>query len=57
MQLIRGTTEFELMQPAAVSIGKFDGIHRGHKQLLDRVIRKKEEGMQAVILTFDTRNE
>ena len=41
------------MQPAAVSIGKFDGIHRGHKQLLDRVIRKKEEGMQAVIFTFD----
>lgn len=41
------------MQPSAVSVGKFDGIHRGHKQLLDRIIRKKEEGMQAVVFTFD----
>lgn len=53
MQLIQGTTEFKLTQPSAVSIGKFDGIHRGHKQLLDSIIRKKEEGMQAVVFTFD----
>ncbi|MGN1172052.1 MAG: bifunctional riboflavin kinase/FAD synthetase [Lachnospiraceae bacterium] len=53
MQLIQGTTEFELAQPSAVSIGKFDGIHRGHKQLLDRIIRRKADGMQAVVFTFD----
>lgn len=53
MQLIQGTTVFKLTQPSAVAVGKFDGIHRGHKQLLDRIIRKKEDGMQAVVFTFD----
>lgn len=37
---------------SAVAIGKFDGIHIGHRALLDRILDKKKEGTQAVIFTF-----
>lgn len=37
---------------SAVAIGKFDGIHIGHQALLQCIINKKEQGMQAVVFTF-----
>lgn len=37
----------------AVTLGKFDGIHRGHKKLICRVLEKKAEGCEAVIFAFD----
>lgn len=53
MQIIEGTTQFELDKKSAVAIGKFDGIHRGHRKLLESVLSAKENGAQAVIFTFD----
>ncbi len=39
---------------SAVTIGKFDGIHLGHQQLLREVLESSEEhGLAAVCLTFD----
>ena len=35
----------------AVTLGKFDGIHRGHKMLLDRIIAEKD--LTSVMFTFD----
>ena len=46
----------EVLRPdegCAVAIGKFDGMHLGHRALLDEVIRKKEEGLTAAVVTFD----
>lgn len=38
----------------ALAIGKFDGVHVGHKRLLGQLIRMKEtEGLVPTILTFD----
>lgn len=38
----------------AVAIGKFDGIHLGHQQLLHELIEASEEaGLAACVLTFD----
>jgi len=37
---------------SAVAIGKFDGIHVGHQALLECIINKKSENMQAVVFTF-----
>ena len=34
---------------AAVTVGKFDGIHRGHRLLLDRILELKDEGYTAVV--------
>lgn len=53
MQIISGTTDFELSGRGAVVIGKFDGLHRGHKLLLEQVLEEKENGLLAVVFTFD----
>ncbi len=40
--------------PTALAIGNFDGVHRGHRHLLDRVIAAARSfGGDAVALTFD----
>jgi len=53
MQIIERETAFELDQPSAVAIGKFDGIHRGHQRLLQHILDRKGAGLQAVVFTFD----
>lgn len=40
--------------PCAVTIGNFDGVHVGHREILARAIaRARENGWQAAALTFD----
>lgn len=53
MQFIAGTTEFRLGAGCAAAIGKFDGIHRGHRVLLDEILACKKEGLIAAVFTFD----
>src|SRR5258706_15134699 len=38
----------------ALTIGNFDGVHRGHRALIDRVCAKARElGIEACVLTFE----
>jgi riboflavin kinase/FMN adenylyltransferase len=38
----------------AVAVGNFDGVHRGHAKLIERLLaRAREVGGPAVVLTFD----
>lgn len=53
MQIISDTTEFECKGSTAVAIGKFDGVHRGHRKLLDQILKAKEDGLMAAVFTFD----
>ncbi len=53
MNYVTGKTEFYLDRPSAVSLGKFDGLHRGHQKLIGHVLAQKKEGLQAVIFTFE----
>ena len=53
MKYIKNTTEFFIDEPTVISLGKFDGIHRGHELLLEQLMKKKREGYKAVIFTFD----
>ncbi len=40
--------------PCALTIGNFDGVHRGHRALLDRVVAKaRETRVTSCVLTFE----
>lgn len=53
MEIIANTTDFYLEKETAAAIGKFDGIHIGHKRLLREIISRKEKGLAACVFTFD----
>ena len=53
MEIIHGTTDFQLNTDTAVAMGKFDGIHIGHRKLLESILDKKKSGLKACIFTFD----
>ena len=40
--------------PSAVTIGKFDGVHRGHRAVIDRIREiASDDDLRAVVVTFD----
>ena len=53
MEIISGKTQFQIPVKTAVAIGKFDGVHLGHRRLIEAVMRKKAQGLAAAIFTFD----
>lgn len=55
MKIIRDleNLEIKLNKKTAITIGKYDGIHRGHQELLKAIINKKSEGFQSLVFTFD----
>lgn len=45
--------QFPRLGKSAVTLGKFDGVHRGHRKLIDRILeQKKETGAATVVLAF-----
>ncbi len=54
MQYIAGVRDFTLEYPTVVTLGKFDGLHRGHRKLLDAVFRYREKGYRTAVFTFQT---
>lgn len=53
MEIIANTTDFYLNRRTAVAIGKFDGVHVGHRRLLEEILARKEQGLAACVFTFD----
>ena len=42
------------LRGAVVAIGNFDGVHRGHRAVLDRALAEaKRRGVPAIVLTFE----
>ncbi len=53
MMVVNGSSAFEAPAAVAVTIGNFDGVHLGHRELLRRTVaRARAEGAAAVALTF-----
>lgn len=55
MQIFHGVDEVPDAWPrSAVSIGKFDGVHAGHRALIDAMLlRAGADGLASVVVTFD----
>ena len=47
------STDFYIEEPTVVSLGKFDGIHRGHELLMECLFRQSRQGLKTVVFTFD----
>lgn len=53
MEYIRETTEIQIPEPTVITLGKFDGLHMGHKLLVETMLEKKKDGLATVMFTFD----
>ena len=53
MQIIENTTEFHISEPTVIAIGKFDGIHRGHQKIFEKLFEAKKQGLKTAVFTFD----
>lgn len=54
MEYLKITEEFPRLPKSAVTLGKFDGIHKGHQKLVKSILKQKKElGLPAVLFAFD----
>lgn len=53
MEIIAGTLNFQLDRDTAAAMGKFDGLHVGHRELLGRIIEQRDRGLAPCVFTFD----
>ena len=52
MEYLKIDGEFPRLSGSAVTLGKFDGIHRGHRKLVERILEQKEKGLQTVLFSL-----
>lgn len=45
--------EIAQIEPSCVALGNFDGVHVGHRQLIESAVKKaKEKGLASAVFTF-----
>jgi riboflavin kinase/FMN adenylyltransferase len=56
MRIVHDISELERGRPAIITIGSFDGVHRGHQYLIRNVVdRARTLDFDSVVMTFDPR--
>jgi riboflavin kinase/FMN adenylyltransferase len=50
---VQSISNYDKKHPTAITIGTFDGVHIGHRKILERLINDaKNTGLQSTVLTF-----
>ncbi len=52
MKVFNSIDEFNLDVDTVVTIGKFDGLHRGHKILCEDLFTMEKDGLTSVVISF-----
>ncbi|MBR4706430.1 MAG: bifunctional riboflavin kinase/FAD synthetase [Pseudobutyrivibrio sp.] len=52
MKLLNTLFDTKITEPTAVTVGKFDGIHKGHHILTNHILSKKTAGLKSCMITF-----
>ncbi len=52
MKYLRTIVDIKISDPTAITVGKFDGIHRGHNLLTTDIISKNADGLKSCLITF-----
>ena len=52
MKIFNSLEEFDLQVDTAITIGKFDGLHRGHKKLCGCLFSLEREGVKSLAISF-----
>lgn len=54
MRYVKGIEAYLNDRPSAITLGKFDGLHRGHELLISRVCEYQEkEDVDGIVFAFD----
>lgn len=54
MEYIQNQLDYTIKEDTVITLGKFDGLHRGHELLMNKMFEKSREcGYSTVVFTFD----
>jgi riboflavin kinase/FMN adenylyltransferase len=54
MEYWNHTLDFHVEEDSVITLGKFDGLHRGHELLMQEIQKQKEAyGLKTIVFTFD----
>ena len=53
MKIFNSLEEINNIEPTVVALGNFDGVHRGHQEIINRTVKSAEAGgLKSAVFTF-----